>query len=330
MGITHHVSTDRFTVSDLVRMGAELSLGVKPVDVSPRSMETPIYSGRLLAHEVQPGLTATAFDVTYLSDQAFVVEMKAALVCGILLGGDPDWLEIGSSGRVIPRLEQPVLYGFGETMRCRRTCVAQRHCRMAGFILKPDFFDRFGDDIADDGLAVLREFVGAEFRTEALARSPRLVEIASRSLDHPYNGQLGQLFLESNTLSYVVEVAELLKQERRLVVQIGRRHYDRVIEARDILDADLIAPPRTLELARRVGVNVTTLQANFKAVFGTTIFGYVRDQRLLMARVLLLDHGLTVAEVGYRVGFASPAAFTAAYRRHFGHPPGKEAARDPA
>ncbi|WP_204307429.1 hypothetical protein, partial [Enterobacter hormaechei] len=77
----------------------------------------------------------------------------------------------------------------------------------------------------------------------------------------PYNGELGQLFLESNTLSYVVEVAELLKQERRLVALIGRRHFERVMEARDILDADLVAPPRTLELARRVGVNVTTLQA---------------------------------------------------------------------
>lgn len=240
MGITHHVSTNGFTISDLVRMGAEQALGVTPVDVSPRGMDTPIYSGTLLAHEVQPGLTATAFDVTYLLDQEFVVDMQAALVCGILLRGDPDTMEIGNIAQVAPRFEQPVLYGFGQAMRCRRHCVANRHCRMAGFILRPDFFDRFGDDITDDGLSVLRDFTTVEFRTEALARSPKLVEIANRSLDHPYNGELGQLFLESNTLSYVVEVAELLKQERRLVALIGRRHFERVMEARDILDADLV------------------------------------------------------------------------------------------
>lgn len=76
-----------------------------------------------------------------------------------------------------------------------------------------------------------------------------------------------------------------------------------------------------LDLARRLGANVTTLQANFKAAFGTTIFGYVRNRRLEMARVLLLDHGLGVAEAGYRVGFTNASAFTAAYRRHFGHSP---------
>jgi len=328
MGITHHVATTGFSVSDLVRVGAELALGVAPVDLSAQSVETPIYAGTLLAHEVQPGLTATAFDVTYLSTREFVVDMQPALVCGLLFRGDADPMEVGSHGSVVQRFERPVLYGFGKTTRCRRMCIADRHCRTAGFILRRSFFERFGGDIADDGLSVLRDFLDVDFRTEALARSPRLVEIANRALDHPYTGELGQLFLESNTLSYLVEVAELLKQERRVVALMGRRHYDRVMEARDILDADLIAPPRTLELARRVGVNVTTLQANFKAVFDTTIFGYVRDQRLLMARALLIDHGLTIAEAGYRVGFASPAAFTAAYRRRFGHPPGKELARE--
>lgn len=43
-----------------------------------------------------------------------------------------------------------------------------------------------------------------------------------------------------------------------------------------------------------------------------------------MARVLLQDDGVSVAAAGYRVGFSSPAAFTAAYRRSFGHPPGQE------
>ncbi|MEM1140849.1 MAG: helix-turn-helix transcriptional regulator, partial [Pseudomonadota bacterium] len=60
--------------------------------------------------------------------------------------------------------------------------------------------------------------------------------------------------------------------------------------------------------------------------FGTTIFGYIREQRLEMARYLLLDHGLKVSEAGYRVGFSSPAAFSSAYRRRFGHPPSVDSA----
>lgn len=94
--------------------------------------------------------------------------------------------------------------------------------------------------------------------------------------------------------------------------------------ARAILDSDLIAPPKTLDLAKQVGGNISALQLNFKRVFGTTIFGYIRTRRLAMARVLITEHKLGSAQAGYRVGFASPAAFTAAYRRFFGRPPSAE------
>jgi AraC-like DNA-binding protein len=58
-----------------------------------------------------------------------------------------------------------------------------------------------------------------------------------------------------------------------------------------MLDRSLSAPPKLLDIAREIGVNVTTLQANFKAAFGTTIFGYVRNQRLEIGRALILEHG---------------------------------------
>lgn len=309
------------STSDLIRLGAEFSLGAQPVDVSPRELDTPLYTGRLLAHEVQPGLTVTASDVTYVGRQDMIVDMEPTLLCGVMLTGCTIETEVVGHGRVTRLPGHAYLMGFGRTVRyCSPVAPGQRF-RTAGFILKPSFFDRFGDNLADDGLAVLRDFVVGDFRAEMLPRSPRLLEIARLCLEHPYSGQLGQLFLESNALAYVVEVAELLKQERRVIALIGRRQYERVLEAREILDSDLVNTPTSLQLARRVGVNVTTLQANFKAAFGTTIFGYVRDQRLMMARVLLREHGLGVAEAAHRVGFARPSAFSAAYRKHFGHSP---------
>lgn len=320
-------SRDGFTCSDLLRLGAQLTLGVTPADTSAMPMNSPVYAGRVLAHEVQPGLTASAADIVYLADQEFLLDVEPSLICSILLSGDDDGTYVGGHGYVRRHLERPVIVSFCETMRYRRPCVARQTCRAAGFIVKPAFFERFSDFVSDDGLAMLRDCSRAPFRTETLSRVPKLVELARHILDHPYNGPLGQLFLESSTLSFVVEVAEQLHQDRRMISLIGRRHYDRVMEARDILDTNLVEPPSSLQLARRVGVSLTTLQANFKTVIGTTIFGYVRDQRLGMARVLLSEHGLSAAEAGYRVGFSSPAAFTAAYRRRFGHPPGREAGR---
>jgi AraC-like DNA-binding protein len=327
MKVIQLVRTDCFTVSDVLRIAAERSLIIEPSGNPAKYLKTPVFSGRMLACEVQPGLLASAFDLTYLSDQEFLVDAKPSLMCAVLLQGDDDSMEVCGYGNVVRRLDRPVLVGFSKTTRCRRQLEAHRRCCGAGFTLQSHFFDRFGEHVTEDGLSVLRDFCATEFRTETLARSRRLLEVAHRSLDHPYNGHLGELFLESNTLSFVVEVARLLEHEQQMVAQIGRSHYDRVMEAREILDSDLTTPPRTIDLARQLGTNVTTLQAHFKIVVGTTIFGYVRDQRLLMARVLLIDHHIPIAEAGYRVGFSSPAAFTAAYRRRFGHPPGKETLR---
>lgn len=312
------------TPGDLVRLGAEFALGVEPIDTAPQVLETPIYTGRLLAHEVQPGLVLSASDVTYVCEQSFAVEMEPTLVCGIMLSGTVVHSDVADYGLFTRHPHQINVMGSDRPIRYRTLLERGRHFRTAGFMLRPSFFERFGDDVDDDGIAALRDLMTGGFRTAAIALSPRIGEIARLCLEHPYGGHLGRLFLESNALSYVIEVAQALKDERRLVALIGRREYDRVMHAREILDGDLVDTPTTLELARRVGINVTTLQANFKAVFGKTIFAHVREQRLMVAKVLLQEYRLSVAEAGRRVGFSRPSAFSAAYRRHYGHPPRAE------
>ncbi|HEY0218605.1 MAG TPA: AraC family transcriptional regulator [Afipia sp.] len=323
--IQQYTSTTGFSLEKLARLAAEHAIGID-VDVPIGSqVDGPMFSGRLMAHEVQPGLIATASDVTYLSDQQLHSSSESTLMFGVLLNGERETMEVLGHGIITREFERPALLGFSDKTNFKLNGERNQRLAAAGFILKGAFFDRFGDVVQDDGLAELRTFLSGEFRFELMARSPRLLELARVQLEHPYRGQLANLFLESNTLALVVEVAEQLKKERQMVALLGRKHFDRVMEARNILDANLANPPGTLALAGRVGINLTTLQANFKAVFGVTIFGYVRTQRLMMARILLREHELAVAEAGYRVGFANPAAFTAAYRRYFGRPPSHDA-----
>lgn len=326
--------SEGFKVSELIQLAAQHALGVKvstvpsSSTVQSRTLDTTVFSGKLLTHEVQPGLIATAGDVTYLTNDQVQSDSEPAIMCGVLLEGEPETMEVLGYGSITRHAHRPSLFGYSVPTVFQLSDMNGRRSRSAGFVIKPDFFSRFGDSMNSDGLAALREFNAVRFRYEILPRSPVLLDLARRNLDHPYDDQLGSLYLESNTLSFVIETAQLLAQERRMIAAIGKRHYDKVMEVRDILDASLVAPPKILELTKRVGVNLTTLQANFKAVFGTTIFGYVRAQRLQTARVLLREYHVTAAEAGYRVGFVSPSAFTAAYRRHFGHPPGQDTTRE--
>ena len=321
MNVISPALTGDFSIADLVREAADRAISVSCVTLPDARIDTPSMSGTIFGEEVQPGLLLSGYDLTYTVDSSFDVEVDRSISCALLLDGEAAALQVAGHAPVTTKLQRVAVVGYGERLACHRPWRAGQHNRAFGVTLKPCFFDRFAETLDDDNLDVLQSFLEPGLHHATLPWSRKIVDLAERTLGGPYNGALGAIYRESQALHFILEVASMLQEERRLIERIGRRHYDRVIEARTLLDRNLVDPPKLLALAKQLGVNVTTLQANFKAAFGTTVFGYVRNRRLEMGRILILEHGLGVAEAGYRVGFTNAAAFTAAYRRHFGSPP---------
>lgn len=310
-----------FSLSDLLREAAERSIQVRYIADKIPSLKTPTMSGTLRAEEVQPGLLMSSYDLTHIADGEMAVEIEPSLLCGILLDGESQPMTVEGHGTVFHKPSHVELIGFGDSIRCRRAWRAGTSARTFGISVKPEFLRRFSSSLTGDDLEPLHNMLQPGFRQMTLPWQSSLIEIANNVVTHPYGGQLASLYHESHALRFLVEVAIALKDAQHARRMLGRIQHERAMHARDILDRSLSDPPKALDLAREVGVNLTTLQANFKDAFGMTIFGYVRLQRLKIARILILEHGLRVAEAGARVGFTNPAAFSAAYRRHFGRSP---------
>jgi len=75
------------------------------------------------------------------------------------------------------------------------------------------------------------------------------------------------------------------------------------------------------EIGRQVGSNVSTLQKQFRAAHGLTVFDYLRRGRLLRARHALEREGRSIVEAAGIAGYTSPANFATAYKRQFGLTP---------
>jgi AraC-like DNA-binding protein len=60
----------------------------------------------------------------------------------------------------------------------------------------------------------------------------------------------------------------------------------------------------------------------FTEMLGNTPMDYVAEVRMRHATSLMREHGLSPSQVATRVGYQSPAAFSRAYRRVTGRPPG--------
>ncbi|HSF52559.1 MAG TPA: AraC family transcriptional regulator [Algoriphagus sp.] len=98
-------------------------------------------------------------------------------------------------------------------------------------------------------------------------------------------------------------------------------------QAKSLLESDLQNPPSIPELAHLVGMNETYLKIHFKAAFEMTIYGFVKNQRILRAKQLLSERELNVAEIAREVGYKHPTHFTAAFKKVTGISP-KDFVRD--
>jgi len=74
-------------------------------------------------------------------------------------------------------------------------------------------------------------------------------------------------------------------------------------------------------LAREVAMSRSIFAAKFSSLVGEPPLTYLTRWRLWQASKLLAEGNLSVGETALRVGYDSEAAFSRAFKRHFGHSP---------
>jgi len=127
-------------------------------------------------------------------------------------------------------------------------------------------------------------------------------EILYRLLCGPRDEMLCQLALPGSQLSQISRAIYLIRQR-----------YDQKI--------------RVEELARTAGMSTTSFHRHFRAVTAMSPLQFQKRIRLQEARRLLLSQDVNAAHVSFDVGYESASQFSREYRRLFGAPPGRDAAR---
>lgn len=158
---------------------------------------------------------------------------------------------------------------------------------------------------ADEALidAFLRMVRLLEFPRGAPFLAPLIVrEIHYRALLSSAGWQLAQLCAEGSPSRQVVKAAAWLRENFR-------------------------RPMKMEELARYVGMGVSTLHHHFRSVTAMSPLQYQKRLRLMEARRLMLVEHCDAVSAGLSVGYESVSQFSREYRRLFGLPPGRDAAQ---
>jgi AraC-like DNA-binding protein len=190
-------------------------------------------------------------------------------------------------------------------------------------MLTPDALELIA---SEDGLPqVLVDVLEGRSEPVALSRPmPMMARRTAQELMAPlYQGRAAELYQEAKTLELLAHQTDLLVDAPVPRRELSTRELIRVREARERLVANLQEPPSLTDLAASVGLTPKRLNLGFRQLFGMTVFHYLMEERLVMAR-RLLDEGLDMPlkQLAWSVGYNQVSNFITAFRRRFGVSPG--------
>jgi AraC-like DNA-binding protein len=91
------------------------------------------------------------------------------------------------------------------------------------------------------------------------------------------------------------------------------------------MHAHLARPWTVAQLAKTAALSRSTFFERFSRTVGLPPMEYLLAWRMAIARELLRDQDVGIAEVAERVGYSSASTFSTAFSRHVGQPPGRYA-----
>jgi AraC-like DNA-binding protein len=222
--------------------------------------------------------------------------------------------------------EQTLSFGPGECLLVSHDVPVRSRITRAPYlalVLEVDVatIRKLYDEVAESALESERARAAETHRAD-----PGLLDALHRYLalaDSPADAKvLGPLV--SKEIHYRLLMAPFGGMLRSLI----RHDSDASAIARAIghIRVDIRAPIAIPELARRVGMSVSSFHKHFKSITSTTPLQYQKELRLLEARRLLRIGGSSVTTAAFDVGYESPSQFSREYARKFGVPPSQEIA----
>ncbi|NRA91793.1 MAG: helix-turn-helix transcriptional regulator [Psychroserpens sp.] len=97
----------------------------------------------------------------------------------------------------------------------------------------------------------------------------------------------------------------------------------KIRKAKDIMISKMAEPPTLQELSDEIGLSLKKLKEGFKQIYGDSVFSFLFDYKMEVARKLLESGEHNVTEVGLKVGYSTSSHFISAFKKKYGTTPKK-------
>ncbi|MCF6294931.1 MAG: AraC family transcriptional regulator [Flavobacteriaceae bacterium] len=104
---------------------------------------------------------------------------------------------------------------------------------------------------------------------------------------------------------------------------VDETNVAKIRNAKDIIISRMAEPPSLKELAEEIGLSLKKLKEGFKQIYGDTVYSFLFDYKMEVARKLLESGDYNVTEVGLKVGYSTASHFISAFKKKYGTTPKK-------
>lgn len=165
----------------------------------------------------------------------------------------------------------------------------------------------------------------AIFSTQNLYISPEIIAILSSLKTSTHSGFCERLFLEAKVLELLMFQASQFEQLQyaKPLIPLKEDELNRMQEVKAILLENINTQIPLRTLAHMVGTNEFNLKRNFKIAFGNTVYGYLNNYKMELAKTMLIEKDFTIAEIATKIGYRYATHFSSAFKKYFGYLPNK-------
>ncbi|PID69966.1 MAG: AraC family transcriptional regulator [Flavobacteriales bacterium] len=159
---------------------------------------------------------------------------------------------------------------------------------------------------------------------DKITYSPAIAVILNQIINNNLQGALKTLYLRGKIFELMSLYFNKNDQDtEQCPFLVDEENVIKIRNAKDIIIHRLTEPPSLPDLAKEVDISLKKLKAGFKQIYGDTVYGFLFNYKMELARKLLEEKMLNVNEIGLRLGYSTSSHFITAFKKTFGITPKK-------
>ena len=154
------------------------------------------------------------------------------------------------------------------------------------------------------------------FCKKAIIINPKQMQLIHELLNHQYQAEFAKQFIRIKAMELMITVFSGATNSINHP-KWNQKDIDQILEVKNFLDENFHQELTFKILTKKFAINEFKLKNAFKDLFGDTVFGYIRRNKLRKAHELLTNSNLEIKEIAFLTGFKYAHHFSKVYTEYY-------------